>query len=86
MTVPRSSIHAGQCYLTVNGQVARVVKRLPDGGVHYQFRDASLVKAFGWHSGNTTVETFALMVERPVPCDWTLESEEDEAPHSTGGR
>ncbi len=85
MTVPRSSIQAGQCYLTVNGQVARVVKRLPDGGVHYQFRDAALVKAFGWHSGNTTVETFALMVERPVPCDWTLESEEDEAPHSTGG-
>jgi hypothetical protein len=55
---------AGQCYLTVNGQVARVVKRLPDGGVHYQFRDAALAKAFGWHSGNTTVETFALMVER----------------------
>jgi hypothetical protein len=53
-----------------------VVKRLPDGGVHYQFRDAALAKAFGWHSGNTTVETFALMVERPVPCDWTLESDE----------
>ena len=48
MTIPRSSIQAGQCYLTVNGQVARVVKRLPDGGVHYQFRDAALAKAFGW--------------------------------------
>ena len=78
MTVPRSNIQAGQCYLTVNRQVARVVKLLPDGGVHYQFRDAALVKAFGWHSGNTTVETFALMVERPVPCDFTPETKDSE--------
>ncbi len=78
MTIPRSSIQAGQCYLTVNGQVARVVKRLPDGGVHYQFRNAALAKAFGWHSGNTTVETFALMVERLVPCDFTPETKDSE--------
>ena len=59
------------------------VGQRPDGELHYQFRDAALAKAFGWHSGNTTVETFALMVEREVPCDWTPESEGGEAPHST---
>jgi hypothetical protein len=75
MTVPRASIQAGLCYLTVNDQVARVVKLLPDGEVHYQFRDAAMAKAFGWHSGKTTVSTFVLMVERPVPCDWTPEPE-----------
>ena len=75
MPVPRSSIQAGQCDLTLNGRVARVVKLLPDGDLHYQFRDATLAKAFGWHSGKTTVGTFVLMVERPVPCDWTPEAE-----------
>jgi hypothetical protein len=73
MTVSRASIQAGECYLTTNGQVARVAKLLPDGELHYQFRDAALAKAFGWHSGKTTLGTFVLMVERPVPCDWTLE-------------
>ena len=80
MTVPCASIQAGECYLTTNGQVARVVKHLPDGELHYQFRDAALAKAFGWHSGKTTLGTFVLMIERPVPCDWTLE--DDEGPHS----
>jgi hypothetical protein len=55
MAVPRSSIQAGQCYLTVNGQVARVVKLLPYGGVHYQFRECcprqSLWLALRQHDG-----------------------------------
>jgi hypothetical protein len=76
MTVPRASIQPDQCYLTTNGQVARVVKHLPDGELHYQFRYAAMAKAFGWHTGKTTVSTFVLMVERPVPCDWTPEGEE----------
>jgi hypothetical protein len=76
MTVARGSIQADQCYLTVNGQVARVVKLLPDGRVHYQFRNAALAKAFGWHSGSTSVDTFVHMVERPVPCDWMSEQGE----------
>ncbi len=75
MTVARGSIQADQCYLTVNGQVARVVKLLPDGRVHYQFRNSALARAFGWHSGSTSIETFVLMVERPVPCDWTSETD-----------
>ena len=75
MTVSRASIQADQCYLTVNGQVARVVQLLPDGRVHYQFRNSDLAKAFGWHSGSTSIDTFVHMVERPVPCDWMPEQE-----------
>ncbi len=44
MTITRGSIQASQCYLTVNGQVVRVVHLLPDGRVHYQFRNAALAK------------------------------------------
>jgi hypothetical protein len=76
MTVPPWGIQAGHCYLTLNRQVARVVKLLPYGGVHYQFRDATLARVFGWHSGTTTISTFVLMVECPVPCDWTTETQE----------
>ena len=74
MTVRRGSIQNGQCYL-INGQVARVAKLLPDGDVYYQFRNDGLAKAFGWHLGKTSIDTFVLMVERLVPCDWTPERE-----------
>ncbi len=79
MSAPRKSIQAGQCYLTLNWQVARVVKLLPDGDLHYQFCNATLAKAFGWHSGQSTLDTFVLIVERSVPCDSASAAEKQQS-------
>ncbi len=78
MSIPPESIQVGQCYLMDTGRIRRVTELLP-GRVRFQQRRADR----DWRTGNVDIvdiRSFAFMVERLVPCDWTLES--DEAPHS----
>jgi hypothetical protein len=63
------SIQVGQCYLMDTGRIRRVTELLP-GRVRYQQRPAHLP----WRGAKTDIvdiRSFAFMVERPVPCDWT---------------
>ncbi len=75
MSIPPESIQVGQCYLTRNGQVARVVTLLPDGRTRYQFRSSAVARAFGWYEAKTDLRSFSHLVEREVPCDWTPEGD-----------
>jgi hypothetical protein len=68
------SLEVGQCYLMDTGRIRRVTELLP-GRVRYQQRPANRP----WRGAKTDIveiRSFAFMVERPVPCDWTLESDE----------
>ena len=67
------SIQVGQCYLMDTGRIRRVTGLLP-GRVRYQQRRSDGV----WQvSGGDILDlrSFAAMVERPVPCDWTREAD-----------
>jgi hypothetical protein len=69
------SIEVGRCYLMKSGYVRRVVAFLP-GRVLYETR-AQATKRIGWawKRGIVDLKTFAAMVERPVPCDWTPDTD-----------
>ncbi len=73
MSVPPESIQVGQCYLSVTGQVRRVMRVLPDGRVQYEARGGAVARAFNWRTDILDLRSFAFSVERPVPCDWTPE-------------
>lgn len=75
VSLPPESIQSGQCYLTTNGQVARVMSLSAEGRVNYEFGSAAVAKAFGWTAAVTDVRSFAHLIERPVPCDWTPETD-----------
>ncbi len=75
MTVHRTSIEVGKCYLTRNDQVVRVMNLLSDGHVVYAFRNASVARASGWTSAATRLEVFVHLVEREVPSVWTPEAD-----------
>ena len=78
MTIPPESIQSGQCYLTTNSQVARVLRLSAEGRVNYEFRDSRVVKALGWTAAVTDLRSFAHLAVRPVPCDWTPETDQDQ--------
>jgi hypothetical protein len=46
-----------------------------EGRVNYEFGSAAVAKAFGWTAAVTDVRSFAHLIERPVPCDWTPETD-----------
>jgi hypothetical protein len=73
VSVPPESIQVGQCYLSVTGQVRRVMRVLPDGRVQYEARGGAVARAFNWRTDILDLRSFAFSVERPVPCDWTPE-------------
>lgn len=75
MTVPPESIEAGKCYLMETGQVRRVVRLMSDGRVQYEFKGPASPRA-GWRPGMQEGRSFAFIVERQVPCDWTPEADE----------
>jgi len=68
------SIQAGQCYLTGDAHVRRVVRIMPDGRVQYEWRGGNRRK---WKPGILDQREFALAAERSVPSDWTPESDEE---------
>jgi hypothetical protein len=65
------SIQVGHCYLMKTGQVRRVMRVMPDRRVQYEFRPPHQLNAGAWRSGMQSGRSFADLVERPVPCDWT---------------
>jgi hypothetical protein len=69
----------------LSGYVRRVIGH-HQGRLHYETR-AQVRKGarWAWQPGIVDQKTFALMVERLVPCDWTVESDEDADPVSQTG-
>ena len=85
MSVPPESIDVGKCYLArgylAAGKRALRVRRVkqipPDGRVQFEQRRSSVPAGRPWPmSGTMQLDTFALAVEREVPCDWMLEANE----------
>ena len=73
MPLQPESIQVGQCYLMDTGRIWRVTELLP-GRVRYQQRRRDLV----WVSDSRDIldiRSFAALVEQPVPCDWTPETD-----------
>jgi hypothetical protein len=80
MSIDPENIEVGQCYLMETGQIARVMALLPSAVVQFLQRPGHMPD---WARAKTRVlnlRSFAFSAERPVPCDWTLES--DECQHS----
>ena len=84
MSIPPESIQVGQCYLMLDGEVRRVLRLLPNEGVHYESRAGVIVEAFGWKAGVLALSAFAALVDRPVPCDWTSGGNGDSATMKSG--
>jgi hypothetical protein len=75
MSVAPESIQTGQCYLMRTGHVRRAIALLP-GRVQYETRNRAPNRAgWTWRPGILDLKTFAAMVERPIPCDWTSETD-----------
>jgi hypothetical protein len=72
MSIPPESPEVGQCYLTEDGRVRKVM-RLPAGWPHPLPvpRPAQQTMALRTLDHRSFVST----IERPVPCDWTPESD-----------
>jgi hypothetical protein len=51
---------------------------LPDGRVQYEARGGAVARAFNWRTDILDLRSFAFSVERPVPCDWTPETDEQD--------
>jgi hypothetical protein len=76
MSIPPESLQVGQCYLTHSGYVRRITALSP-GRVQYETRTRPGKRVgWAWRPGIIDPKTFAAMVERPVPCDWTPETDE----------
>jgi hypothetical protein len=80
MSVPPESIEAGKCYFVRpyrsgrSGGIRRVVRIFSDGRIQFEHR-TSVARPTGWKPGVQDLHSFAAMVEREVPCNWTPESE-----------
>ena len=75
MSVRPESLQIGQCYLTNTGHVCRVARILP-GKVQFESRLATTRPRKDLKMDVLDLRSFAFSVERPVPCDWTLETDE----------
>ena len=69
--IPVSEIAIGNCYLTAQGQVRRVLK-VGNGKVTYESRSKKITKG-SWGEQNAVVDSrFARDVGREVPCDFSI--------------
>ncbi len=81
MALPAESIEVGKCYLVRTGQrdqpkgVRRIVRIMPDGRIQFEHRIGP-AGAVGWKVGIQDARSFAFLLEREVPCDWTPETDE----------
>ncbi len=76
MAVPVESIDPGKCYLMDTGQLRRVVRVMPNGQIQYEHRPPRQGGAKSWKPGMQSARSFADLVEREVPCNWTPETDE----------
>jgi hypothetical protein len=85
VTILPESIEVGKCYLArgylaAGGKslrVRRVTQIHPGGRVQFEQRRRSVPTGRPWPTGGTMqLDTFALAVEREVPCDWILLADE----------
>jgi hypothetical protein len=74
MTIPVSALEVGKCYLTLPGEVRRFLRILREGKLHYEAREATVLRAIGWKEGVLETTPFAALLEREVACDWTPET------------
>jgi hypothetical protein len=83
MRIAPKSIAVGQCYLGAKGHIRRVLELRPDGTVRYETRRGPVREGHPWpRSASTTIRFFAMSAQRPVPYDWTPETDEAEGSHS----
>ncbi len=75
MTVPPESIEVGKCYLMETGHLRRVLRIFPDERVQYEHSTGSGGRGSGWKPGMQSRRTFADLIEREIPWDWTPESD-----------
>ena len=78
MSLPPESIQVGQCYLTHEGRVRRVLQLLPNSRVNFEWQNSTST-AKQWRAGVLDLRAFAAAIERPVSCDWTPETDEGES-------
>ncbi len=77
MSIPPGTIQIGQCYLTAEGLIVRVVEITPKGRAIYETRRGPVREGYPWpRRASTTLHFLRSRIERPVPCDWTPETEE----------
>ena len=73
MTIPPESVEVGKCYLTDTGLLRRVVRVMPNAKIQYEHRPPRQGDAKTWKPGMQSGRSFADLVEREVPFDWTPE-------------
>jgi hypothetical protein len=74
MSVDPASLQIGQCYLTHTGLVRRVIA-FHRGQVQYETRSNKRAGGWAWRPGIVDPKVFASLLDRPVPCDWTPETD-----------
>jgi hypothetical protein len=62
MSIAPESLKVGECYLTHNGSVRRILRLLPEGRVHYELRPAEIALASGWKESVLGLNAFAVLV------------------------
>ncbi len=76
MTIPLENIDVGKCYVMKTGQLRHVVRLMSNGQIQYEHRPPRQANAKTWKPGMQSGRSFADLVEREVPCDWTPEMDE----------
>ncbi len=75
VSIPPENLKVGKCCLLHTGHVRRVIRIMPDGRVQFEHRMGHTSK--GWKTGIQEGRSFAVLIEREVPCDWNPETDED---------
>ena len=73
MPIDKDAIKVGECYLTEGNMLRRALRILSDGRVQCEWRGGARTR---WKPGILPTHEFAAAVERPVPCDWTSETDD----------
>ena len=76
VTAPPDRVQPGKCYLLETGHVRRVIRLMPDGRVQYEGRVGHQRAPGAWRPGMQDIRSFAFLIEREVPCDWSPETDE----------
>jgi hypothetical protein len=75
MSLSSESIEVGRCYLTIKGEVRRVLAIEADKVAYHTILKSGFRQSLPRYRVNA-LRTFAATVEREVPCDWTPETDD----------